>query len=83
MAIIEELTSLNGLGMVLIAVSWVFQILPMLKGKKEIRMEFALLQVLGIILIAAGLTQAVTIVGILNVLSAIGAACVLVLLLKK
>jgi hypothetical protein len=83
MAIMEELLSLNGIGMLLIITSWAVQIARMLRGKKEIAAEFALLQVLGIVLIAAGLWQGSAVVSALNIASAVGASCVLALLLKK
>jgi hypothetical protein len=83
MALLEELISLNGLGMLLIVVSWVFQILPMLKKQMSIRKEFVLLQAIGIIMIVVGLMQTSMVVAVLNIASALGALCVLVLLLKK
>jgi len=49
----------------------------------EITREFALLQAAGIACIAVGVFPGSTLVGVLNLASAAGAACVLVLLLKK
>ena len=73
---------LNTVGMALIVASWAIQIMSMRKGKKEITKEFALLQAAGIACIAVGVSIS-TIVGMLNIASAVGAACVLVLLLRK
>jgi len=83
MAIMEDLLSLNAIGMLLIIFSWAVQIARMLRGKRDIAKEFALLQMLGILLIAAGLWQGSQVISALNVISALGAACVLALLLKR
>ncbi len=83
MALLDELVSLNAVGMILITLSWIIQIASMVKGKNGIRREFALLQSLGIACIAAGMISVSTTIGVLNLLSATGAACVLVLLLKS
>jgi hypothetical protein len=74
---------LNTIGMVLIIISWALQIMPMAKGKMEIRKEFALLQMLGIICIALGTYLGSTLVSVLNLASAAGAGVVFVLLMKK
>jgi len=79
---ITELMTLNSMGMVLILISWILQIMQMLKGKMEVTKPFALLQFLGIAVIAAGLFSTSTTVALLNMLSAIGALVVLLLLLK-
>lgn len=74
------------IGMVIIIVSWVTQIISMLKGKKEILRCFAGLQAIGIILLVASdyLTNSgLSLLGILNVLSMIGAIIVVALLIKK
>jgi len=71
------------MGMILIVVSWIAQIISMLKGDREITKGFAFLQTAGIALITAGLISTNATVGALNLISALGAACVLVLLLIK
>lgn len=74
------------IGMVIIIVSWVTQIISMLKGKKEILRYFAGLQAIGIILLVASdyLTNSgLSLLGMLNVLSMIGAIIVVALLIKK
>lgn len=74
------------IGMALIIVSWIIQIVSMTKGKKEILRCFAGLQALGIILLIVSdyLTNTgLSLLGMLNVLSMIGAIVVAILLIKK
>jgi hypothetical protein len=73
---------LNSAGMMLIIISWAAQIMWMLKGRKEITAIFASLQMIGILLIVTGVMYSAPEVALLNMISALGASIVLVLLLK-
>ncbi|MDD3084236.1 MAG: hypothetical protein PHP82_04400 [Candidatus ainarchaeum sp.] len=74
------------LGMILIIISWIIQIFSMSKGKKEILKCFAILQAIGIIFLVISdylTNNGLSILGMLNILSMIGAIIVLVFLIKK
>ncbi len=73
-------------GMFLIIVSWAIQLVSVSKGKKDILTSFVGLQAIGILLLVVldFLTSSdLSILGMLNVLSMIGAVITLVLLIKK
>lgn len=73
-------------GMFLIIVSWAIQLVSVSKGKKDILTSFVGLQAIGILLLVVSdfLTSSdLSILGMLNVLSMIGAVITLVLLIKK
>lgn len=74
------------IGMVIIIVSWIIQIVSVLKSKREILVSFVGLQALGILLLVVSefLTNStLSILAILNILSMIGAIVVAILLIKK
>jgi len=74
------------LGMILIVISWILQIASLTKGKKNILPLFATLQAIGIILLVASdyiTNSALSILGMLNVLSFLGAIVTLLILLRK
>jgi len=73
-------------GLVLIIIAWIIQIFSLSKGKKELLSSFVGLEVIGIILLVVSdflANAALSILGMLNVLSLIGAIIALVLLTKK
>ena len=74
------------IGLILIIIAWVIQILSLSKGKKELLSSFVGLQALGILLIVLSelLTNSgLSILGMLNALSFLGAIVAMVLLMKK
>ncbi len=74
------------IGLILIIIAWIIQILSLSKGKKELLLSFLGLQALGIILLVASdflINSGLSILGMLNLLSFIGAIVALVLLMKK
>ena len=73
-------------GMIMIVIAWIIQIFSLSKGKKQILLSFAGLQALGILLLVLSdfiTNSALSILGMLNVLSLIGAIIVSILLMKK
>jgi hypothetical protein len=73
-------------GLVLIIIAWLIQIISMTKGKKEILLSFAGLQAIGITLLVVSdflANSGLSLLGMLNVLSMIGAIIVSILLMKK
>jgi len=72
-------------GMILIIISWAIQIISLSKGKKQLLASFAALQALGIVLLVISdylANSTLSILGMLNVLSFLGGAIVLILVIK-
>lgn len=74
------------LGMVIIIISWIVQIVSLSKGKKQILPSFLILQALGIILLVSSdfiTNSSISILGMLNILSVLGALISLIFVIKK
>ena len=73
-------------GMVLIVIAWIIQIFSLSKRKKQLLLSFVSLQAIGILLLVVSdflINSALSILGMLNVLSFIGAIIASILLMKK
>ncbi len=78
-----ESITLNAAGMALIILGWLVQLIPMLKGRREMTLGFAALQMAGIILISVSMTSAEAGISVLNLISASCAAGVVVLIVAR
>jgi hypothetical protein len=74
------------IGMILIVISWTVQIFSLSKRKKQILLSFVALQAIGILLLVVSdflANSTLSILGMLNALSCIGAIIAFVMLMKK